>query len=275
MISGSFDFKKARVPILRQCSSVPVFQDIIKNFPSDVHLNYNCNFPECDSSVFKDSIDIAIEHGESLSVPYAVWSQTKERLANYGDPMKLPEPRFESSKIHPIDIHTMDDMLTHTVKIKMSFLGKNDFRVKFSKSCPMLKNKILFFMDNYTITKLKKSLTHLLLFLLIPFVCAGFIETKRFDAKPVPRSKYLRFVKPPVLQFSDPVVQADRSMLLTLSIPSSNPNVSNFSPSNDSNSTPRYQSFHMEMIKSYLGKISFHPLHCTVRIDTAFGGSIR
>lgn len=93
-------------------------------------------------------------------------------------------------------------------------------------------------MDNYTITKLKKSLTHLLLFLLIPFVCAGFIETKRFDAKPVPRSKYLRFVKPPVLQFSDPVVQADRSMLLTLSIPSSNPNVSNFSPSNDSNSTP-------------------------------------
>ena len=91
--------------------SVPVFQDIIKNFPSDVHLNYNCNFPECDSSVFKDSIDIAIEHGESLSVPYAVWSQTKERLANYGDPMKLPEPRFESSKIYPIDIHTMDDLL--------------------------------------------------------------------------------------------------------------------------------------------------------------------
>ena len=93
-------------------------------------------------------------------------------------------------------------------------------------------------MDNYTNTKLKKSLTHLLFLLFIPFVCEGFIETKRFDAKPVPRSKYLRFVKPPVLQFSDPVVKADRRILLSLSIPSSNPNVSNFSPSNDSNSTP-------------------------------------
>lgn len=93
-------------------------------------------------------------------------------------------------------------------------------------------------MDNYTNTNLKKSLTHLLFLLFIPIVCAGFIETKRFDAKPVPRSKYLRFVKPPVLQFSDPVVKADRRMLLSLSIPSSNPNVSNFSPSNDSNSTP-------------------------------------
>ena len=91
--------------------SVPVFQHILQNFPSDIHLNYNCNFPECDNSVFNESIEIAKEHGESLSVPYAVWTQTKERLNNYGDPMKLPEPRFESKKIHPVDIHTMDDLL--------------------------------------------------------------------------------------------------------------------------------------------------------------------
>lgn len=92
--------------------SIPVFQHIMENFPSDLHLNYNCNFPECESSVFEESIELAVKHGESLSVPYAVWSQTRERLENYGDPMKLPELRFESNKIHPIDIHTMEDLLS-------------------------------------------------------------------------------------------------------------------------------------------------------------------
>ena len=92
-------------------ASIPVFQHILENFPCDIHLNYNCNFPECDTSVFEDSIDLAKQYGESLSVPYAVWSQAKERLNNYGDFMKLPEPRFESNRIHPIDIHTMDDLL--------------------------------------------------------------------------------------------------------------------------------------------------------------------
>ena len=96
---------------LDEVPSVPVFQHILKNFPSDIHLNYNCNFPECDISVFDESIKIAKKYGESLSVPYAVWTQTKERLNNYGDYMKLPEPRFESDKIHPVDIHTMEDLL--------------------------------------------------------------------------------------------------------------------------------------------------------------------
>ena len=91
--------------------SVPVFQHILENFPCDIHLNYNCNFPECDTSVFEKSIDMAKQYDESLSVPYAVWSQTRERLINYGDFMKLPEPRFESERIHPVDIHTMDDLL--------------------------------------------------------------------------------------------------------------------------------------------------------------------
>ncbi len=92
--------------------SVPVFQHILENFPSDIHLNYNCNFPECDPAVFEESIAQTVQYGESLSVPYAVWSQTKERLTNYGDFMKLPERRFESDKIHPIDIHTMNNLLS-------------------------------------------------------------------------------------------------------------------------------------------------------------------
>ena len=28
-------------------ASIPVFQHIVQNFPCDLHLNYNCNFPEC------------------------------------------------------------------------------------------------------------------------------------------------------------------------------------------------------------------------------------
>ncbi len=92
--------------------SVPVFQHILENFPSGIHLNYNCNFPECDASVFEESIALTQKYGESLSVPYAVWSQTEERLSKYGDFTKLPEIRFESDKIHPIDIHTMNDLLS-------------------------------------------------------------------------------------------------------------------------------------------------------------------
>ena len=39
--------------------SIPVFQHIMENFPCDIHLNYNCNFPECDQSVFEKAIKIA------------------------------------------------------------------------------------------------------------------------------------------------------------------------------------------------------------------------
>ena len=91
--------------------SIPVFQHILSNFPSDIHLNYNCNFPECDDSVFAESIKLTTLHGESLSVPYAVWSQTREKLEGYGDPMLLPAFRFDTPDVHPVDIHTMDDLL--------------------------------------------------------------------------------------------------------------------------------------------------------------------
>ncbi len=49
--------------------SIPVFQHIIDNFPCDIHLNYNCNFPKCPQSVFDKAIEVCKEHGESLSDP--------------------------------------------------------------------------------------------------------------------------------------------------------------------------------------------------------------
>ena len=93
-------------------ASVPVFRHIIEHFPCDVHLNYNCNFPECDKSVLKQAVTLAAETGEALSVPYAAWAQTSETLADYENPMKITATRFKTDLVHPIDIHTMEDLLT-------------------------------------------------------------------------------------------------------------------------------------------------------------------
>jgi CMP-2-keto-3-deoxyoctulosonic acid synthetase len=92
-------------------ASIPVFQHILQNFPADVHLNYNCNFPECDESVFKKGIELASEKEESLSVPYAVWTQTKDRLINYGDPFQITAETFKHQGIGATDIHTMEDLI--------------------------------------------------------------------------------------------------------------------------------------------------------------------
>ena len=51
----------------------------------------------------------------------------------------------------------------------------------------------------------------------------GFIETKRFDAKPPPRAKYLVNTRPATLRYADPVVVADRKVLLSLSNIASTP----------------------------------------------------
>ncbi len=92
-------------------ASIPVFQHILQNFPADVHLNYNCNFPECDESVFKKGIELASEKEESLSVPYAVCTHTKDRLINYGDPFKISAETFKHQGIGATDIHTMEDLI--------------------------------------------------------------------------------------------------------------------------------------------------------------------
>ena len=92
-------------------ASVPVFQHILKNFPAEIHLNYNCNFPECHESVFAKGIEVAAKHGESLSVPYAVWTQTKDCLQNYGNPFNITAETFKDEGIGSIDIHTMEDLI--------------------------------------------------------------------------------------------------------------------------------------------------------------------
>ena len=91
--------------------SIPVFQHIVSNFPCDIHLNYNCNFPVCDTSVFKKAIEIAQKNGESLSNPFAVWAQSKECLKNYGDPFQITAHQFVTNDVHPLDIHSMNDLL--------------------------------------------------------------------------------------------------------------------------------------------------------------------
>ena len=92
-------------------ASVPVFQHILKNFPAELHLNYNCNFPECPESVFAKGIEVAVKHGESLSVPYAVWTQTKDCLQNYGNPFNITAETFKDEGIGSLDIHTMEDLI--------------------------------------------------------------------------------------------------------------------------------------------------------------------
>ena len=92
-------------------ASVPVFKHIVEHFPCDIHLNYNCNFPECSKDVLKKAVELAHESGEALSIPFAAWAQTKDCLSNYGDPMRITATKFETKEVHPIDVHTMADLL--------------------------------------------------------------------------------------------------------------------------------------------------------------------
>lgn len=93
-------------------ASIPVFRHIVDNYPCDIHLNYNCNFPICEDSVFMEAIKATQVHGESLSDPYAVWAQSKETLYSYGDPMRITAVKFKTNKVHALDIHTMSDLIS-------------------------------------------------------------------------------------------------------------------------------------------------------------------
>jgi CMP-2-keto-3-deoxyoctulosonic acid synthetase len=93
-------------------ASIPVFRHIVDNFPCDIHLNYNCNFPVCEDSVFMEAIKATQEHGESLSDPYAVWAQSKDILYSYGDPMRITAVKFKTNMVHPLDVHTMSDLIS-------------------------------------------------------------------------------------------------------------------------------------------------------------------
>ena len=92
--------------------SIPVFQHIVANFPCDIHVNFNCNYPLCETAVIDTAIKMAVEKGEALSNPFAVWAQSKERLENYLDPFDIPAiPKFNDDRTGPLDIHCMDDLL--------------------------------------------------------------------------------------------------------------------------------------------------------------------
>jgi CMP-2-keto-3-deoxyoctulosonic acid synthetase len=92
-------------------ASIPVFQHIVENFSCDIHLNYNCNFPDCPDEVFRQAISLAKTSGEALSDPYAVWAQSVHCLRNYGDPFNIKAKIFKVSGMNPIDIHTETDLL--------------------------------------------------------------------------------------------------------------------------------------------------------------------
>ena len=189
-------------------ASIPVFQHILENFPSDLHLNYNCNFPECDESVFDRGIKTASKYGESLSVPYAVWAQTKECLFNYGDPFKITAQTYEDKRIGQIDIHTMEDLIhahrdshqckpwTDRKKIKV-FVGTPDYICRDSNSMDM------------------KNIKYLLLLSTVGL----FFELPSNDSRSVlsaevKKNCFLSFHSPPRLRFHEVPAKADRSNLL-------------------------------------------------------------
>ena len=107
-----------------EVASVPVFRHLVEHFPCDLHVNYNCNFPVCDPEVVTRAVDLAKRTGESLSEPVAVWAQTRERLADYGDPFDISATRFEDDRICGIDVHREEDLLqTHRLH-QHGFNGK-------------------------------------------------------------------------------------------------------------------------------------------------------
>ena len=76
-------------------------------------------------------------------------------------------------------------------------------------------------MENLINFCLLSRLTCLVLLIFAPISGFSFIETKRFDAKPTPRAKYLINTIPQPLRYADPVIIADRRVLLSLpAIPS-------------------------------------------------------
>ncbi len=96
-----------------EAPSVPVFQHLVRHHPCDVHVNFNINFPLCDPAVIDRAVELAVQDGESLSSPYAVWAQTRTCLESYSDPYKISahDHEFEDPRAGKIDIHTLEDLI--------------------------------------------------------------------------------------------------------------------------------------------------------------------
>ena len=119
-VAHSYGVKTVRRPQrLAESStpSIPVFKHLVERFPCTVHVNFNLCFPLCRPEVIDRAVDLALEKGESLSVPYAVWAQTKQCLEDYGDPFDITAYRFIDERAGQIDVHTATDLLlVHQLK---------------------------------------------------------------------------------------------------------------------------------------------------------------
>jgi hypothetical protein len=93
--------------------SIPVFQHIVSCIPCAVHLNYNINFPVCPIEAIEEALRRVqnTDGGEVLSRPFALWAQTAESLANYGDPWKITAVQYDEPLVMEPDIHTEDDLI--------------------------------------------------------------------------------------------------------------------------------------------------------------------
>lgn len=75
---------------------------------------------------------------------------------------------------------------------------------------------LIYSMENFVNSSSLKRYFSLSLIICVPISGFSFVETKRFDAKPAPRAKYLVNTRPQILRYADPVVIADRRVLLSL-----------------------------------------------------------
>ena len=75
---------------------------------------------------------------------------------------------------------------------------------------------LIYSMENFINSSSLKRYLSLFFIICVPISGFSFVETKRFDAKPTPRAKYLANTRPQILRYADPVVIADRRVLLSL-----------------------------------------------------------
>lgn len=113
--------------------SIPVFKDIIDHFPANIHVNYNFNIFFCPPAVIERAIELAREHEEALSVPYAAWAQSSHRLHNYKNPWEISAYQFKDDRAYDLDIHTPEDLLEANILAKNQ-LQEPEFSNSFTAS---------------------------------------------------------------------------------------------------------------------------------------------
>jgi len=104
------------------------------------------------------------------------------------------------------------------VTTKLIFAGKKNgvlskvFRIMTDYNC----KDLIYSMQNFVNSSSLKRYLSLFFIICVPISGFSFVETKRFDAKPTPRAKYLVNTRPHTLRYADSVVIADRRLLLSL-----------------------------------------------------------